>query len=189
MFGTITNRFRPILDKVIYSFQSVFIPRRLIIDNVVVGFECMHWIRNNRRAKTGFAALKLDMRKAYDQVEWSFLENMMMKFGFAEKWVKLIMRCVTIVTYSFRINQSIFGTLSPQRGLRQGNPLSPYLFVLCAQGLSHLFSKEVERRLIRRVKVANTCPIISHLFFADDSLIFLEFADSMNVRNCLHIYE
>lgn len=81
----ITNRFRPILDQIIDSFQSAFIPRRLIMDNAIVSFECMHWIHNNRKNKSGFAALKLDMRKAYDHVEWSFLQNMMTKMGFAEK--------------------------------------------------------------------------------------------------------
>ncbi|XP_075499819.1 uncharacterized protein LOC142538372 [Primulina tabacum] len=187
----ITNRFRPVLDKVIDHFQSAFIPGRLILDNVIVGFECMHWIRSNRKAKTGYAALKLDMSKAYDMVEWIFLQNMMIKLGFAEQWVKLIMRCVTSVTYSFRINHSIFGMLKPSRGLRQGDPLSPYLFVLCAQGLSHLFAKAVERNLIRGVRIANTCPIISHLFLADDSLIFFKATreDNIQVWNCLNLYE
>lgn len=162
------------MDTVIDHFQSAFIPGRLILDNVIVGFECMHWIRTNRTSKKGFASLKLDMSKAYDRVEWLFLQKMMIKLGFAEQWVNLIMRCVTSVTYSFRINHSIFGTLGPTRGLRQGDPLSPYLFVLCAQGLSHLIAKSMERKLIRGVRIANTCPVISHLFFADDSLIFFK---------------
>lgn len=85
IYRAITNRFRPILDKVIDQFQSAFIPGRLIIDNVIVGFEYMHWIRNNRRAKTRFASLKLDMSKAYDRVEWTFFEKMMSKMGFSEQ--------------------------------------------------------------------------------------------------------
>lgn len=79
-----TNRLRPVLDKVVDQFQSAFIPRRLILDNVVVSFECMHWIQNNRKAKNGFAALKLDTSKACDRVEWSFLHAIKLKLGFAE---------------------------------------------------------------------------------------------------------
>lgn len=63
-----------------------------------MGFECMHWIRNQKKAKNGFAALKLDMSKAYDRVEWSFLKSVMRMLGFAEVWVNLIMRCVTSVS-------------------------------------------------------------------------------------------
>ncbi|XP_075498859.1 uncharacterized protein LOC142537187 [Primulina tabacum] len=165
--------------------------RRLILDNVIVGFECMHWIRNNQKAKSGIAALKLDMSKAYDRVEWIFLQKMMLKMGFAEHWVNLIMRCVTSVSYSVRLNNSIYGTICPSRGLRQGDPLSPYLFVLCAQGFSHIFTKAVELKLFRGVKVVNSCPVISHLFFADDSLIFFRATkeDSVNVRRCIQIYE
>lgn len=114
----ISNCFRPALDNIVDQYQSAFTPGRLIIDNVIVGFESMHWIRNNKKSKSGYAALKLDMSKAYDRVEWNFLEAFMLKLGFAESWVGLIMRCVRSMSYSFRINHNIFGTLKPQRGLR-----------------------------------------------------------------------
>ncbi|XP_073298281.1 uncharacterized protein [Primulina huaijiensis] len=186
----ITNRFRPILAQLIDSTQSAFLPGRLILDNVLVGFECMNWIRNNLKAKSGFAALKLDMSKAYDRVEWIYLQKLLLKMGFAEGWVELLMKCVTTVSYSFKINHSIFGTIKPTRGIRQGDPLSPYLFVLCTQGLSSLIRKSVECKLFKGVKVASTSPVISHLFFADDSLVFFRTkrADCLQVRNCLQMY-
>lgn len=104
------------------------------------------------------------MSMAYDRVEWDFLGAIMLILGFAEDRVGLVMRCVRSVSYSFRINHNIIGTLMPQRGLRQGDPLSPYLFVLCAQGLSSIISKAVDRQRFQGVRIARSCPTISHLF-------------------------
>ncbi|KAL5580419.1 hypothetical protein UlMin_012861 [Ulmus minor] len=187
---TITNRFSRILDEVIGDQQSAFVPGRLITDNVLLGFETMHWLRQHRGGNTGYAALKLDMSKAYDRVEWSFLEGMMLRLGFADSWVKLIMRCVRSVSYSFLINRQVSGAVIPHRGLRQGDPLSPYLFVLCAHGLSEMLACFEERKLFTGIKIASGCPSISHLFFADDSLIFCKakLSEATHLKSCLNSY-
>ena len=104
---TITNRFSSILDEVIGDQQSAFIPGRLITDNVLLCFETMHWIRQHMGGNTGYVALKLDMSKAYNRVEWSFLEGMMLRLGFYASCVELIMRCVRSVSYSFLINRQV----------------------------------------------------------------------------------
>ncbi|KAL5576067.1 hypothetical protein UlMin_017766 [Ulmus minor] len=140
-----------------------------------------------RGSNTGYAALKLDMSKAYDRVEWPFLEGMMLRLGFAESWVKLIMRCVRSVSYSFLINRQVTGVVIPHIGLRQGDPLSPYLFVICAHGLSEMLACFEERKRFTGIKIASGCPSISHLFFADDSLIFCKakLSEATHLKSCL----
>lgn len=186
----ITNRFRGVMAQIIDPTQSAFIPGRLITDNVLIGYECMHWLRHSKN-RTGFAALKLDMSKAYDRIEWRYLECLMRRMGFSEQWIGLILRCVDSVTYSFKINDAILGSVRPTRGLRQGDPLSPYLFVLCAQGLSSLITRSVRENFIRGICIARGAPIVSHLFFADDNLVFFKAtqSDCENLKNCLVQYE
>ena len=103
---------------------------------MLVAFETMHSIDQRRKGKEAFMAIKLDISKAYNRVEWVYLEVMMKKMGFLEKWISLTMMCVTTVTYSVLINGEPKGRITPLRGLQQGDPISPYLFLLCAEGLT-----------------------------------------------------
>jgi hypothetical protein len=93
------------------------------------------------KGKKGYIAIKLDMSKAYDRVEWQFLEEIIKRLGFAEHWISLLMKCVRSVTYSVLVNGNPIGCISPSKGFRQGDSLSPYLFLLCAKGLCSMLSR------------------------------------------------
>lgn len=186
----IANRLKNILGNIIDPHQSAFIPARAITDNILLGYECMHWLRHSK-SKKGYAALKLDMSKAYDRVEWNYLTGVLYRMGFKNKLVNLIMNCVTLMGYSFNINDRIVRNIKLLRGLRQGDPLSPYLFVLCSQGLSAILDHNRIHRGHQGIKVSSTSPIITHLFFTDDSLIFFKATkDNTNlVKDSLQCYE
>ena len=146
---------------------------RLISDNILVAFETFHYMRNHNKGKIGFMALKLDMSKAYDRVEWSFMEKVLVKMGFQDSWVKLMMVCITMASYLVLIKGDPHGHITPSKGLRQGDPLSPYLFFMCTEGLHGLINKATTNGDIRGVSICHNGPKITHLFFVDDSLIFL----------------
>lgn len=115
----------------------------------------------------------------------------MSMLGFSSRWINLIMRCIKSVSYAFKVNGTLTEKISPSRGLRQGDPLSPYIFVICAQFLSSLLKGYQSQGLIKALKMANKGPTISHLFFADDIIVFFK-ADPhscRNIKECLDYYE
>ena len=116
--------------------------------------------------------VKLDISKAYDRVEWCFLCQIMLKPGFDPKWVQLDMETITTASYSVLINREPREFIKPSRGLKQGDPLSPYLFLLCAEGLFAMLRKAEESNQFRGIKSCQHGVCISHLLFADDSLFF-----------------
>jgi hypothetical protein len=148
MTKMLANRLKLVLDDLISENQSAFIPGRLINDNVLIAFEISHYLKQRTSGKIGFASLKIDMSKAYDRVEWKFLKNMMLKLGFDHRWVSLVMLFVTTVDYTIITHHSDIGPIIPQRGLRQGDPISPYLFLICAEGLSALLNNQQRLGLI-----------------------------------------
>lgn len=124
------------------------------------------------KKKVGSMTIKLDMSKVYDKVEWDFLEAMMLKLAFGEKWTGLIMTCVKSVTYFVKVNGVPSNTIFPSRGLRQCDPLSPYLFILCGERLSSLFQQAERNGLIKGVAASRGDLTINHLLFAYDHVIF-----------------
>ena len=135
---------------------------------MLVAFETMYYIDQRKKRKEVLMAIKFDMSKAYNRVEWVYLEAMMRKMGFHERWISLIMMCVTTVFYYVLINGEPKGKIIPSRGLRQGDPISPYLFLLCAKGLLTMFKNEEGGGHLKGIAVSRRASSITHMLFAND---------------------
>ena len=167
----IANRIQDSLSDIVSMNQSAFIPGRSISDNILLTQDIMHNYHLNRGPPR--CALKVDIQKAYDTVDWNFLEAVLCAFGFPRKIVDWIMVCVTSVTFSLSINGHMHGYFRGKRGLRQGDPLSPYLFTLVMEILTLILHKRVQESTAfsfhqhcQELQVINLC-------FADDLFIFL----------------
>jgi hypothetical protein len=170
----LVNRLRPLLSGIISETQSAFIPGRMIADNAIIAFECIHALQSGSMSNGKFCAYKLDLMKVYDRVDSHFLEETMRKFGFDGKWIGWIMTCVKSVQFSVRLNGKLLEKFKPTRGLRQGDPVSPYLFLFVGESPSTLFRHQISMERIQEIKICRRSPGISHLLFADDSLLFFK---------------
>ncbi|XP_021751223.1 uncharacterized protein LOC110716880 [Chenopodium quinoa] len=187
----LANRLKPLLQQLISPQQSAFVPGRQITDNALIAFEVFHAMKRKREERHGTIALKLDMMKAYDRVEWGFIEQTMIKLGFDISFIQRILNCLSCYSFKFKMNGELVGDVKPQRGLRQGDPISPYLFLLVADAFSCLLSKAVFDNVIHGVKICNGAPCISHLYFADDSILFARSTDveCKEIAHILNVYE
>lgn len=169
----LVNRVRPYLDSIIGPLQSSFIPNRGTGDNAIVAQEIVHHM-HRKKGKNGFLLFKIDFEKAYDSVDWHFLRNTLNDFGFPPSIVKLVMNCTTSTSLSLKWNGEKLESFKPNKGLRQGDPMSPYLFVPCMEKLPLLIQEKVNDRKWMPIRIDNSRPSISHLFFADDCLLFTQ---------------
>ncbi|EOY02242.1 Uncharacterized protein TCM_016767 [Theobroma cacao] len=165
----LANRLSKILPLIISENQSGFVNGRLISDNILLAHELIGKI--DAKSRGGNVVLKLDMAKAYDRLNWDFLYLMMEHFGFNAHWINMIKSCISNYWLSLLINGSLVGYFKSERGLRQGDSISPMLFILAAdylsRGLNHLFS------CYSSLQYLSGCQMpISHLSFADDIVIF-----------------
>ena len=171
--------------------QLAFTKDRLISDNILVAFETLHRLQNYKSRTHGFMAIKLNMSKAYDRANWNFLEQLMRKLGFNERWVQLIMGCVTTVSYSVLVNGEPCGLIQPSRGIRQGDPLYPFLFLLCTEGLNGLIKRAESNGDIHGFSLCRRGSKLTHLLFANDSLLFCRatMEECGKVLEILEMYE
>lgn len=181
------NRMKGLLHKMISPFQSAFIPGRQISDNITIAHEIIHKMRKTR-SKKGLMGIKIDMSKAFDRVEWDFLMEIMRKLGFSDKWCQLVYQCISSTSFSVLLNGSPTEFYKPTRGLRQGDPLSPYLFLICIESLSRTILKAESMGQIKGIKISRHAPPVSHLLFADDCIIFGK-ANAQTCHNLVKLLE
>ncbi|KAF7814301.1 reverse transcriptase [Senna tora] len=147
--------------------QRGFIKGRSINDNIIIAYEVYHYLKNRARGGKFELALKIDMAKAYDKVEWDFLEHVLLKLGFCNGWVRKIMACVSSVNYNVLVGGRNVAEFKPERGLRQGDPLSPCLFILVADVLSSMLNKAVNDGRLCGIKLARgDCVVVAEILKA-----------------------
>ncbi|XP_071687999.1 uncharacterized protein [Rutidosis leptorrhynchoides] len=166
----ISNRIKISLDEIVSDNQLAFVPGRRISDNILLTQEIMKNYHLNRGVPR--CAFKVDIQKAYDTVDWGFLKKCLVGFGYPHKMVKWIMRCVSTASYSININGDLHDYFPGKRGLRQGDPLSPYLFTLIMEALSLMLIRRASNGddfryhpKCEQLKLINLC-------FADDLFLF-----------------
>ncbi|XP_026433883.1 uncharacterized protein LOC113331389 [Papaver somniferum] len=161
--------------------STAYVPVRNIHDNVIIAHEMMQYMKTTK-ATQGVVGVKLDMAKAFDRMEWYFLHQIMSHLGFSQKWCQIINKCISTGKISILINGNPMEFFSPTRGLRQGDSISPYLFILYMEGFSRLLSNAANQKIIKPVIPTKTGPAISHLLFADDCILFTK-ANERSINN------
>jgi hypothetical protein len=135
-------------------------------------------------------AVKIDMEKAFNWMEWNFLLAILSKLGFHPIWINWIRICISSTSFSIMINGSTFGFFTPARGLRQGDPLSPFLFILGTKVILWLFHQHESLGLLKGIRICCSCALITHLSFADDLIIFAKATstEAALIKSCLDQY-
>ena len=181
----LANRLKELLPRIIVANQSAFVKGRLLMENVLLASEVVK--DYHKDSITPRCAMKLDISKAFDSVQWSFLLNSLMAMGFPERFIHWIRLCVTTPSYSVQVNGDLAGYFQSARGLRQGCPLSPYLFVLCMNVLSYKIDKGLREK---KFGIHPRCQslALTHLCFADDLMVFVE-GTKNSVEGVLSVFE
>ncbi|KAA3486170.1 reverse transcriptase [Gossypium australe] len=167
----IANRFKVVFPNFISPEQAGFIAGRNISDNVIIAQEVIHSMRS-RKAGKNWMAIKLDLEKAYDRISWDFIHVSLVTAGIPEGLRKVIMNAISSSTMQILWNGAPSRSFKPVRGIRQGCPLSPYLFVLSMEWLGNYIRHEMRTGRWHPIRLSRSGPDISHLFFADDLVIF-----------------
>ena len=183
----IVNRIKPLLPVVTSCTQTSFIPGRQITDNIVIVQEVLHTMKRKQSGK-GYMTIKIDFEKAYDRLKWDFIRNTLEEMNFPIRMVEVIMECITSPTMRVLWNGEPSEVFQPSRGIRQGDPLSPYLFVLCMERFNQVIEEAIIQGHWKPIYASRGGPKLSNLFFADDIILFAEASSSQAqiIQDCLN---
>ncbi|GJS96857.1 RNA-directed DNA polymerase, eukaryota [Tanacetum coccineum] len=162
----LANRLVTVLGDLVNEIQSAFVADRQILDGPFILNEIVQWCKKRNKQAMVF---KVDFKKAYDSVRWEFVDDILKKFGFGEKWCIWIRSCLQSSRGSVLVNGSPTQEFQFYKGLKQGDPLSPFLFILVMESLHISFQRVVDAGLFKGIKMDSSLQI-SHLFYADDAI-------------------
>ncbi|RVW36770.1 Transposon TX1 uncharacterized 149 kDa protein [Vitis vinifera] len=165
----LSGRLRGVLQETIHSTQGAFVQGRQILDAVLIANEI---VDEKKRSGEEGVVFKIDFEKAYDHVKWDFLDHVLEKKGFSPRWRSWMRGCLSSVSYAILVNKNAKGWVKAAKGLRQGDPLSPFLFTIVANVLSRMLLKTEERNFLEGFRVGRNRCRVSHLQFADDTILF-----------------
>ncbi|EEC77009.1 hypothetical protein OsI_15342 [Oryza sativa Indica Group] len=169
-FYETANYIQDKLPDLIADTQQAFVKGRRISNNIVIAQEIAHSFNLTSYDQKAFL-LKIDLSKAFDRIEWSFIADALRRKGFHGNFIRLVLSCINSANFSVIINGQSYGYFSAQRGIRQGCPLSPYLFVLAINELSNQLTEAIQREYISGIKLGPNGPPIHSLMYADDLII------------------
>jgi len=184
-------RIKDVMPLVIDEVQSAFLKDRGMLESVMMANEVIEEVQRSQRSQRSGVCLKVEFEKAYDSVRWSFMFDMLHRMGFHSKWVKWVKGCLESGTMSILVNGSPTEEFRPSRGLRQDNPLAPFLFLIVAEGLVGLVRKALKENLLRGVKVGRAEIECCMLQYADDTLFMCEDSNSniFTIKAILGVFE
>jgi exonuclease III len=164
----IATRLKPILPFLISTEQSGYVEGRQIMDSVILAHEIIHSLKSSR---TPGMLIKLDLSKAFDRASWQYIRAVLNSFGFDQTWISWVMNLTSSAFFSILVNGVPSKPFSPTRGIRQGDPLSPFLFVLLAEGLGRYIKASIYDGSLKGLPLHNIQPAPSHSQFVDDTLL------------------
>ena len=184
----LSSRMKKIMPLIIDECQSAFLCDKGLLDSVVMANEVLEEIKRNRKSGVCF---KVDFKKAYDLIRWSFLFDMLHRLGFHDKWISCVKGCLVSSSVSVLVNRSPTEEFKLSRGLRQGDPVTPFLFLVVAEGLAGLVRQALRTDVLRGVKVGRNSIECCLLQFAYDTLFLCEdsFDNIFSIKAILRCYE